>query len=66
VTLAEVAGLRAAFATNAAVGVRPISAVDPVSAVDQVRAIDDTMPAREHPVVDALRRAYLELPADRL
>ena len=51
---AEVTGLRAAFATNAAVGVRAI------------RAIDDTTLSVDDPVIDGLRQAYLDLPADPL
>ncbi|MFI6444929.1 aminotransferase class IV family protein [Kitasatospora sp. NPDC050543] len=54
VPLAEVAGYRAAFATNAAVGVRAIASVDGVAL-----AVDD-------PVTGLLRAAYAEIPADPL
>lgn len=47
-------GMRAAFVTNAAVGVRPVRAVDGVE-------LD-----AGHPVLDALRAAYAGVPAERL
>ncbi|WP_228977097.1 aminotransferase class IV family protein [Streptomyces sp. DH12] len=54
VTPADVAGMRAAFATNTAVGVREIAAVD------------GTALTTGHPVVAALRAAYRDLPGDPL
>ncbi|MFD4988306.1 aminotransferase class IV family protein [Streptomyces sp. NPDC058374] len=54
IRLAEVPGMRAAFATNAAVGVRAVSAVDGTRLPDA------------HPVVDALREAYAGIPGDVL
>ncbi len=54
VTLGRLGGFDAAFATNAAIGVRPVAAVDEVAfAVD-------------HPVIAELRAAYGDLPADPL
>nr|BBD17755.1 aminotranferase [Streptomyces sp.] len=50
----EVAGMRAAFATNAAIGVRAIAAVD-----------DVRFPAG-HPGFEAVRAAYLAEPGDAL
>ncbi|MEV8097502.1 aminotransferase class IV [Kitasatospora sp. NPDC085879] len=47
-------GFEAAFATNAATGVRPVAAVDGV-------ALSTT-----HPVLDALRAAYAAVPGERL
>ncbi|MCH0539855.1 aminotransferase class IV family protein [Streptomyces sp. MUM 203J] len=54
VTLAEAPGMRAAFATNANVGVRAIA------------ALDDTALDPGHPVTAALRARYLALPGDEL
>ncbi|GHH81810.1 hypothetical protein GCM10018781_65250 [Kitasatospora indigofera] len=54
VRLADLAGFEAAFATNAAIGVQAISAVDGLA-----------LPGG-HPVIDLLRRKYLDLPGDRL
>jgi branched-subunit amino acid aminotransferase/4-amino-4-deoxychorismate lyase len=54
VGLADVAGFDAAFATNAAIGVRAVSAVD-------ARALPAT-----HPVLERLRTAYTALPGDLL
>lgn len=54
VALDEVGGFDAAFATNAAIGVRPVGAVD------------GTAFAADHPVVDELRVGYLALPGDPL
>ena len=54
VGLADVAGFDAAFATNAAIGVRAISAVD-----------DLVLPAT-HPLMEQLRNEYTELPGDLL
>ncbi|MFE3776328.1 aminotransferase class IV [Streptomyces sp. NPDC057579] len=51
---AELPQLRAAFATNAAIGVRPLAAVDDVPL--------DT----DHPLLDVLRQRYRELPDERL
>ncbi|GAA4994381.1 aminotransferase class IV [Kitasatospora paranensis] len=50
----EAAGFEAAFATNAAVGLRPLAAVDSVRL------------APVHPVVEALREAYAALPGEPL
>ncbi|WP_067823285.1 aminotransferase class IV [Actinomadura kijaniata] len=52
--VADLAGMEAAFATNAAVGVRAITAVD-----------GRAFPA-DHPVLDALRREYAAVPLDPL
>ncbi|MEU4351744.1 aminotransferase class IV [Streptomyces sp. NPDC023838] len=52
--LADVAGMRAAFATNAAIGVRAIA------------AIDDADYSDTHEIVDTLRKEYVEIPADVL
>jgi branched-subunit amino acid aminotransferase/4-amino-4-deoxychorismate lyase len=46
VTLSDLAGVDAVFATNAVVGVRSVSAVDGIQCSD------------EHPVLDILRRQY--------
>ncbi|GAA1573761.1 aminotransferase class IV family protein [Actinomadura kijaniata] len=54
VGVADLAGMEAAFATNAAVGVRAITAVD-----------GRAFPA-DHPVLDALRREYAAVPLDPL
>jgi branched-subunit amino acid aminotransferase/4-amino-4-deoxychorismate lyase len=54
VTLGQLADVDAVFATNAATGIRPISAIDDVH-----------WPA-EHPVQDVLRKAYGRLPAELL
>lgn len=54
VTLGRLAHLDAVFATNAAVGVRPVSAVDGIQ-----------WPA-EHPVLDTLREQYADIPRERL
>ncbi|MBL1086551.1 aminotransferase class IV family protein [Streptomyces actinomycinicus] len=50
----EVRDMRAAFATNAAIGVRAVERIDGVR-----------LPAA-HPAIDALRRAYLALPGELL
>ncbi|MGP4110220.1 aminotransferase class IV [Streptomyces sp. 4N509B] len=50
----ELHGVRAAFATNAAIGVRPIS------------AIDDRRLTTDHPLLAALRAAYASLPGEPL
>ncbi|MFI1013898.1 aminotransferase class IV family protein [Streptomyces sp. NPDC020965] len=52
VPLADVPSMRAAFATNAAVGVRAIS------------RIDGTELPGDHPVLDSLRQAYAEVAAE--
>jgi branched-subunit amino acid aminotransferase/4-amino-4-deoxychorismate lyase len=52
VTLRELAGVDAVFATNAAVGVRPVMAIDGIR-----------FPA-EHPVIDTLRKRYAEIPPE--
>ncbi len=54
VTLADLRGMDAAFATNAAVGVRP-----PVMAVD-----DMTWPSSEHPLLSTLRALYADVPGE--
>ncbi|AXE22278.1 aminotransferase [Streptomyces globosus] len=54
VRLGGVAGMEAAFATNAAVGVRAVSLVDGAAL------------ASSHPVVDRLRRAYEDIPGEVL
>jgi branched-subunit amino acid aminotransferase/4-amino-4-deoxychorismate lyase len=54
VGLRDLPGMRAAFATNTTVGVRPISAVD------------DIRPPVDHPIFDDLRKEYEEIPAERL
>ncbi|GAA3714874.1 aminotransferase class IV family protein [Nonomuraea antimicrobica] len=50
----DLPGMRAAFATNAAIGVRPIS------------LIDDLVLPGEHPILDTLREKYDEIPPERL
>lgn len=54
ITLDQLADVDAVFATNAAVGIRPISAIDGIQWPD------------EHPVVDALRKGYADIPAELL
>ena len=54
VPLSGLAGFDAAFATNVAVGVRPIT------------GIDDTTFPDEHPVIDVLRAAYEAVPGEPL
>lgn len=54
ITLEHLADVDAVFATNAAVGIRP------------VRAIDDFGWSAEHPVVDLLAKQYASLPAELL
>jgi branched-subunit amino acid aminotransferase/4-amino-4-deoxychorismate lyase len=54
VTLADLPDMRAAFATNAVVGIRPI------------RAIDGTEWSDEHPVLDILRKQYADIPPELL
>jgi branched-subunit amino acid aminotransferase/4-amino-4-deoxychorismate lyase len=49
VTLSDLAGVDAVFATNAVVGVRSVSAVDGIQWSD------------EHPVLDILRRQYADI-----
>jgi branched-subunit amino acid aminotransferase/4-amino-4-deoxychorismate lyase len=49
VTLSDLAGVDAVFATNAVVGVRSVSAVDSIQWSD------------EHPVLDILRRQYADI-----
>ena len=46
--------MQAAFATNTAVGVRPITAIDGVS-----------LPG-DHPIFEILRKEYEEIPAESL
>jgi branched-subunit amino acid aminotransferase/4-amino-4-deoxychorismate lyase len=53
-TLEQLADVDAVFATNAAVGIRPVS------------AIDDFQWSNEHPVVSLLRKEYANLPAELL
>ncbi len=54
ITLSQLADVDAVFATNAAIGIRSISAIDDVH-----------WPA-EHPVLGVLRKAYASLPAEAL
>ncbi len=54
VTLADLPDMQAAFATNAVVGIRPIS------------AIDGTEWSDEHPVLDILRKQYADIPPELL
>lgn len=54
VTLADVGTMEAAFATNAAIGVRAITRVD------------DTELTADHPIVDILRKQYLDVPGDSI
>ncbi|MGH3511502.1 MAG: aminotransferase class IV family protein [Pseudonocardiaceae bacterium] len=54
VTLADLAHVRAVFATNAAIGVRPVSIIDGMQWPD------------EDPVLDTLRRQYDEIPPELL
>ncbi len=54
VILGQLADVDAVFATNAAVGIRPVSAIDGIQWPD------------EHPVVDALRKEYADIPAELL
>ncbi|MFE7534400.1 aminotransferase class IV family protein [Streptomyces rhizosphaericola] len=53
-TLEDAYGMAAAFATNAGIGVRPLS------------AIDDTALAAAHPLLDRLREACLSIPGEAL
>ncbi|MGB8962552.1 MAG: aminotransferase class IV [Pseudonocardiaceae bacterium] len=54
ITLSDLAGVDAVFATNAAVGVRPISAIDGIQC------------ANEHPALDILREQYSDIHAEVL
>ncbi|MFF2902731.1 aminotransferase class IV family protein [Streptomyces sp. NPDC057966] len=54
VTLAELPHMQAAFATNTSIGVRTISAVGDVEL------------SGSNTVLDAMRRAYMEIPGERL
>ncbi|KUP96406.1 aminotransferase class IV family protein [Thermobifida cellulosilytica] len=54
VQLADIAGMQAVFATNAAIGVRAVSGVD------------DTALTDDHPIIDTLRKSYMEVPTDPL
>jgi branched-subunit amino acid aminotransferase/4-amino-4-deoxychorismate lyase len=54
VTLGQLADVDAVFATNAAVGIRPVSAIDDVHWPD------------EHPALDVLRKKYESLSAELL
>ncbi|MEU0271828.1 aminotransferase class IV [Streptomyces sp. NPDC006307] len=54
ITLAEAKAARAAFATNAFIGVRALSAVD------------DAPMSVEHPLLDVLRETYVSLPGEEL
>ncbi|MFH8772042.1 aminotransferase class IV family protein [Streptomyces sp. NPDC017958] len=54
VTLAEVQGMHAAFATNTSIGVRALSSIDGVPL------------ATEHPALTELRDAYLAIPGEQL
>lgn len=52
ITLADLGGMQAAFATNAAIGVRAIT------------RIDDVHLSADHPVHDILRKEYLDVPGE--
>lgn len=54
VTTTELPGMKAAFATNAAIGVRQISAVD------------DIEWPHAHPILDILRKEYADIPTEPL
>lgn len=54
VTLADLPDMRAAFATNAVVGIRPVSAIDGIQW------------SAEHPVLDILRKQYADIPPELL
>ncbi|RYJ30543.1 aminodeoxychorismate lyase [Streptomyces sp. L-9-10] len=54
IRLSDLPGMRAAFATNAAIGVRAI------------RAIDGTELPQSHAIIDALRKEYMEIEGDLL
>lgn len=54
IRLADLSEVDAVFATNAAVGVRPVA------------AIDDARWPGDHPVLCALRKQYAEIPPERL
>lgn len=54
VQLADIANMQAAFATNSAIGVRAISGVDGIALTD------------DHPIIDTLRKEYMEVSADPL
>jgi branched-subunit amino acid aminotransferase/4-amino-4-deoxychorismate lyase len=54
VTVADLPSMEAAFATNAAIGVRAIQAID-----------DHTWPT-DHPILDTLRSEYADTPTDPL
>jgi hypothetical protein len=53
-TLDQATGMAAAFATNVAVGVRPLAALD-----------DTTFPTG-HPVLSRLQQTYLSIPGESL
>ncbi|WP_103379740.1 aminotransferase class IV family protein [Pseudonocardia dioxanivorans] len=55
VTLADLRSMDAAFATNAAVGVRPVTAVD-----------DITWQSSEHPLLSTLRELYEDVPGESI
>ncbi len=54
ITLGQLADVDAVFTTNAAVGIRTISAVDDIQCPD------------EHPILGVLRKEYASLPAELL
>lgn len=54
IRLADLSGVDAVFATNAVVGTRPVT------------RIDQTHWPTEHPVLRALRKQYVETPAEPL
>lgn len=54
VTLGQLADVDAVFATNAAVGIRPVSAIDDIQWPD------------EHPVLTILRKEYADIPTELL
>jgi branched-subunit amino acid aminotransferase/4-amino-4-deoxychorismate lyase len=54
VTLSDLSTMQAAFATNAAIGVRAIA------------RIDRTELAADHPVLDILRKEYTDIPGEQI
>lgn len=54
VTLGQLADVDAVFVTNAAIGIRPVSAIDGIQWPD------------EHPVLDILCQEYARVPAELL
>jgi branched-subunit amino acid aminotransferase/4-amino-4-deoxychorismate lyase len=54
VSLSDMPGMQAAFATNTTVGVRPVSTIDGIS-----------LPG-DHEIFEALRKEYEEIPAEKI